>query len=112
MRTPANAPALAQIAESEHLPIAISQMDVDSDDSVRVGMAALLAKGPIDVLVNNAGVEAVGSVEEQPLSRFRAIMETNYFGVIRCVQAVLPQMRQRQSGCIINVSSVAGRISC
>jgi NAD(P)-dependent dehydrogenase (short-subunit alcohol dehydrogenase family) len=72
---------------------------------------ALLAKGPIDVLVNNAGVEAVGSVEEEPLSRFRAVMETNYFGVIRCVQALVAQMRKRQSGCIINVSSIAGRLS-
>lgn len=112
MRNPENSPALAQIAASESLPIAVSQMDVDSDDSVRNGTASLLAQGPIDVLVNNAGVEAVGSVEEQPLSQFRAIMETNYFGVIRCVQAVIPLMRQRQSGCIMNISSIAGRFSC
>ena len=111
MRNPTQSPQLAEIVAKESLPIAISQMDVDSDESVRDGMAAILAKGPIDVLVNNAGIEAVGSVEEQPLSVFRAIMETNYFGVIRCVQAVVPQMRERRSGCIINVSSVAGRFS-
>jgi NAD(P)-dependent dehydrogenase (short-subunit alcohol dehydrogenase family) len=111
MRNPAGAPQLAEIAASEGLPVAISQMDVDSDESVRDGMAAILAKGPLDVLVNNAGVEAVGSVEEQPLERFRAIMETNFFRVIRCVQAVVAQMRVRRSGCIINVSSVAGRFS-
>src|SRR5450631_4424402 len=86
-------------------------MDVDSDESVRDAIARILADRPLDVLVNNAGVEAVGSIEEQPLSQFRAIMETNYFGAIRCVQAILPQMRQRKSGCIINVSSISGRIS-
>jgi NADP-dependent 3-hydroxy acid dehydrogenase YdfG len=64
-----------------------------------------------NILVNNAGVEAVGSVKEQPLAHFRAVMETNYFGVLRCTQAVLPQMRERRSGTIMNVSSVAGRFS-
>jgi len=63
------------------------------------------------VLVNNAGVERTGSVEELPLADFRAVMETNYFGAIRCIQAVLPSMRQRRSGCIINVTSVGGRIT-
>ena len=50
-------------------------------------------------------------MRECSLSTFRSVMETNYFGVIRCTQAVLPQMRERRSGCIINVSSVAGRIA-
>jgi NAD(P)-dependent dehydrogenase (short-subunit alcohol dehydrogenase family) len=109
MRDPAKSPKLAEIAASEALPITIFRMDVDSDESVRNAIAEILAEGSLDVLVNNAGLEAVGSVEELPLSQFRAVMETNYFGVIRCMQAVLPDMRQRQSGCIINVSSILGR---
>lgn len=112
MRNPSQSPALAETAAREKLPITVSTMDVDSDQSVSEGIAAILRDGPIDVLVNNAGVEGVGSVEEFPLARFRAIMETNYFGTLRCIQAIVPQMRERQSGCIINVTSVAGRICC
>jgi NAD(P)-dependent dehydrogenase (short-subunit alcohol dehydrogenase family) len=112
MRNPAQSLTLAEAAAKEKLPILITQMDVDSDASVHDTIATILkSRGPIDVLVNNAGIEAVGSVEELPLSTFRSVMETNYFGVIRCVQAVALSMRQRRSGCIINVSSVAGRIS-
>jgi NAD(P)-dependent dehydrogenase (short-subunit alcohol dehydrogenase family) len=109
MRNPSQSPALAQTAAREKLPITISTMDVDSDESVSNAIAAIQKNGPIDVLINNAGVEGVGPVEEFPLAKFRAIMETNYFGALRCIQALVPQMRQRQSGCIINVSSVAGR---
>jgi NAD(P)-dependent dehydrogenase (short-subunit alcohol dehydrogenase family) len=112
MRNPSQAPALAEAAKREKLPITVSTMDVDSDQSVSDAIAAIYKdNGQIDVLVNNAGIERSGSVEELSLSECRAVMETNYFGVIRCVRAVVPQMRQRRSGCIINVSSVAGRIS-
>ena len=112
MRNPSAAPALAAIGKEENLPITVSQLDVDSDSSVSSGIEKLLAHhGAIDVLVNNAGVETVGSVEETPLNIFRSIMETNYFGVIRCVQAVAPHMRTRGGGCIVQVSSVAGRFS-
>jgi len=113
MRNPTKAPELGQTAVAEKLPIKISVMDVDSDSSVKEGIENIRKDaGQIDVLVNNAGVERSGSIEETPLAEFRAVMETNYFGVIRCVQAVAPEMRKRKSGCIINVSSVAGRISC
>lgn len=112
MRNPTQSPALAEIAKRENLPIVISALDVDSDASVSEGIAELVrAHGDIDVLVNNAGVETTGSVEECPLSLFRSVMETNYFGVIRCTQALVPRMRARRRGCIIQISSVAGRFS-
>jgi NAD(P)-dependent dehydrogenase (short-subunit alcohol dehydrogenase family) len=112
MRSPARSPQLADKAAQENLPIAISEMDVDSDSSVASAIATIERDhGPIDILVNNAGVERIGSVEELALSDFRAAMETNYFGAIRCIQALLPQMRKRRSGCIINVTSIAGRIA-
>lgn len=111
MRNPEQCPALAEAAAQQNLPITISAMDVDSDTSVSEAIGAILSHAPIDVLINNAGLEGNGSVEELPLATFRSIMETNYFGAIRCIQAIIPHMRQRRSGCIINISSVAGRIS-
>jgi NAD(P)-dependent dehydrogenase (short-subunit alcohol dehydrogenase family) len=111
MRNPAQSD-LGAVAAKENLPIAISVMDVDSDESVRKGIGLILGEhGPIDVLINNAGVEASGAVEEIPMAAFRATMETNYFGCIRTIQAVVGQMRDRRSGCIVNISSVAGRIA-
>lgn len=112
MRNPGRAPELAGHAAREKLPITVFPMDVDADASVRDGIARIVKElGPIDVLVNNAGIERTGPVEELPLAEFRAVMETNYFGVIRSVQAVLPAMRARRSGCIVNVASVAGHIA-
>jgi NAD(P)-dependent dehydrogenase (short-subunit alcohol dehydrogenase family) len=109
MRNPAGASELQAIATTEHLSIEIQALDVDSDESVRDCFENL--RQPLHVLVNNAGREAHGSVEEVPMDAYRATMETNYFGAVRCVKAVLPQMREARSGCIINVSSVAGRIA-
>lgn len=112
MRNPGGSPELATMAAREKLPIIVSAMDVDSDESVKNAIAAIEHDhGPVDVLVNNAGVERAGSVEEMPLAEFRAVMETNYFGAIRCIQAVIAGMRVRRSGCIINVTSVGGRLS-
>jgi NAD(P)-dependent dehydrogenase (short-subunit alcohol dehydrogenase family) len=112
MRTPARAPELAATAALESLPIEVLAMDVDADQSVLLGVERVVERlGPIDVLVCNAGIERTGAVEELPLSEFRAVMETNYFGPIRAIQAVLPSMRERRSGCIINVTSISGRLS-
>ena len=103
---------LRTIAAKENLHFRFVALDVDSDESVRTSFAGILAEaGRIDVLVNNAGIAGSGAVGELPIESFRAIMETNFFGVLRCVQAVLPGMREQRSGCIINVSSVAGRFS-
>jgi NAD(P)-dependent dehydrogenase (short-subunit alcohol dehydrogenase family) len=112
MRTPDRAPELAEIATRERLPITVFTMDVDSDASVLDSIVTIVETlGAMDVLVNNAGIERMGSVEQLSLADFRAVMETNYFGVIRCIQAVLPAMRARRSGCIINIASVAGKIA-
>lgn len=109
MRNPSRAPQLAEISAREHLPVEILSLDVDSDDSVRDCFAAITA--PIDVLVNNAGVETHGSVEELPMEAFISTMNTNYFGAVRCMKAVIPRMREARSGCIVNISSVSGKIS-
>src|SRR3954466_13706882 len=86
MRTPSQS-SLADTAARQKLPILISKMDVDSDQSVNEAVSAIQnSHGPIDVLVNNAGIERSGSIEELPLAEFRATMETNYVGVLRCVQ--------------------------
>src|SRR4051794_7257581 len=95
MRNPSQSPALAQVAAKEKLAITVTAMDVDSDESVRDGFASIQAQhGPIDILVNNAGIEAAGSIEEEPFGDYRATMETNYFGVLRCIKGVVAQMRK------------------
>ncbi len=82
----------------------ILPLDVTQPASIS---AALEAAGPIDVLVNNAGIGAMGALEATPMSRTREIFETNTFGVIAMTQAVVPLMRARQSGAIVNVTSSA-----
>lgn len=112
MRNTETATALKESVSKESLSILIYKMDVDSDSSVKECIDAIFKEhGAIDVLVNNAGIERHGSIEELAISDFKAIMETNYFGPIRCIQAVLPQMREKGSGCIINIGSIGGRIS-
>jgi NAD(P)-dependent dehydrogenase (short-subunit alcohol dehydrogenase family) len=111
MRNPSASPELSDQAAKEKLPIRIETMDVDSDESVKTAFGRILQKGQVDVLVNNAGIERLGAIEELPMAEFRTCMETNYFGAIRCIQAVVRPMRERRSGVIINVTSVAGKIS-
>lgn len=82
-------------------------LDVDDDASV----AALREEtGPVDVLVNNAGVDQHGPVEGYPQDRARQLFETNFWGPLRMVQAFAPAMRERRSGLIVNLSSVQGRV--
>ena len=83
--------------------------DVTDTDSVNRAVAEVTeASGGIDVMVNNAGIGGNGVLEETPLSLYQDVMDVNVYGIIRCTQAVLPQMRERGSGCIINISSIAG----
>lgn len=78
------------------------QLDVTRDESIA---AAIEAAGPIDVLVNNAGVGVVGAFEATPMAHIRKVFETNTFGVMAMTQAVVPQFRARRSGVIVNVTS-------
>ncbi|HEX4777235.1 MAG TPA: SDR family oxidoreductase, partial [Acidimicrobiia bacterium] len=97
-------------------PETIEELDVDTrltldvvdDESVR---AAVAAAGDLDVLVNNAGYGIVGPVERLPLDEVRRMFETNVFGAWRMIQAVVSGMRARGSGVVVNVSSLAGRVS-
>ncbi|MEX2568990.1 MAG: SDR family oxidoreductase [Cyclobacteriaceae bacterium] len=113
MRNPEKASDFKNQIKEESLSIHVYKMDVDGDESVKQCIDAIVKKhGNIDVLVNNAGMERHGSVEEMPMAEFKAVMETNYFGSLRCIKAVLTSMRENENGCIINISSVAGKIAC
>jgi len=112
MRHPDRSPELQSMAARENLPITILPLDVDKDNSVNQAIEQIMAaRGRIDVLINNAGISSIGSVEQTSLSVFEQTMRTNLFGALRCIQAVLPGMRSQRSGCIINLSSVSGRIA-
>jgi NAD(P)-dependent dehydrogenase (short-subunit alcohol dehydrogenase family) len=111
MRNPERAGDLPAIAAREGLAIEIVQIDVNDAASVERGVAAVLRRaGHLDVLVNNAGVAGGGPIEETPDAEVKAIFETNFFGVLRMLRAVLPTMRAQRGGVIVNVSSVAGRV--
>ncbi|NBC25734.1 MAG: SDR family NAD(P)-dependent oxidoreductase [Bacteroidetes bacterium] len=113
MRNPdgKNAEKKAELeAYSDHINVV--DMDVTSDESVTAAIDTILAEaGNIDVLINNAGIMYIGITEAYSVDQARFQMETNYFGAIRTMQAVLPVMRKAGSGLIINTSSLVGRIS-
>ena len=111
LREPEGATELTQAIAAGHLSVTLVPIDVDDDISVQQGVAQVLAQaGHIDVLVNNAGIGGAGPIEELPLDTAQRIFQTNYFGAIRMIQAVLPSMRTRSNGTIINVSSMYGRL--
>ena len=99
-----------QPAGAEWIPtVEMLSLDVQSDDSVAACVRAVSTEaGRIDVLVNNAAYELAGALEETSIDEAKAQFETNFFGVVRMVKAVLPLMRQQAQGQIINLSSLAG----
>jgi NADP-dependent 3-hydroxy acid dehydrogenase YdfG len=106
-RNPAASEGL-QRAVGEGLPLTPIALDVDRDESVRQAVAKV---GPVDVLVNNAGIAASAPVELMPMEETRALFQTNVFGAVRMMQAVLPSLRERRAGAIVNVTSIMGRIT-
>ena len=89
--------------------IKLVDLDVRNSDSIKACIARVLElEGRIDVLINNAGVGITGPLEEIPLEEIKNNFETNVFGPIETMKAVLPQMRNQKSGLIINITSIAG----
>jgi NAD(P)-dependent dehydrogenase (short-subunit alcohol dehydrogenase family) len=100
------------IAAEKRLPIETLELDVTDDDSVQNAANMVLQKtGHIDVLINNAGVAYVGTVEDLTMENWHRQFETNFFGVVRMTQAVIPHMRERKKGRIVLISSVAGLVT-
>lgn len=110
MRNPDAGGALLELADEDASRIHVRALDVDSNESVENCFSTIFASSRVDALVNNAGVGGGGSVEETPVDTFRSCLETNLFGTLRCVKAVLPAMREQRKGCIVNLSSIAGRM--
>ena len=108
MRDLGKAAPLEAAAAAAKLPLHVIAVDVTSSASVDAAFAAVAEHGPVDVLVNNAGIAGASPLELTPLDEHRQMFETNYFGAIRCIQAVLPAMRERRRGTIVNITSVAG----
>lgn len=109
-----NARELVDIIEKERdtLPLEILQLDVTDENSVKTAIDGIVNEtGRIDILVNNAGYGLIGALEDIPMEEVRAHFNTNLFGVIRVIQSVLPIMRRRKNGTIVNISSMGGRIA-
>ena len=98
-------------AAASGLPLEVIALDVTSGESVEGAFRKVASEGDVDVLVNNAGISGASPLELTPEAEHRAMFEANYFGAIRCIQAVLPRMRERRSGAIANITSVAGLVA-
>lgn len=111
--------SLQSIADAERLPLKLIQLDVTDDISVKNAIETIVSeKGRIDVLVNNAGYGLFGAFEDLSVDEIKAQFETNFFGVVRVTQRVLPIMRTKHAdeyddsdGVIINVSSLNGHVA-
>jgi NAD(P)-dependent dehydrogenase (short-subunit alcohol dehydrogenase family) len=106
---PTDSPAPAR---PEPGTVTLLRLDVRDDASVRDCVAAVIDRaGRIDALVNNAGFSLCGAIEENSIPEVENLFQTNYFGAVRMIRAVLPHMRARGTGRIVNVTSLAGLLS-
>ena len=111
MRNVGKADELEHAAKKENLPVEIIELDVDKEESIISAVKKIVTKnGRLDVLVNNAGYGQFGCTEDLTIDDFRKQFETNFFSIVRIIQEVAPIMRKQNSGNIINISSLAGRI--
>jgi NAD(P)-dependent dehydrogenase (short-subunit alcohol dehydrogenase family) len=111
MRNLKKSDELLKIASKENIPLNVIQLDVNDDRSVSNAIESIVKEnGRIDVLVNNAGFDLFGSLEELTIEEIKGQFETNFFGAARVTKSVIPTMRKQGSGIVINVSSIGGRI--
>ena len=102
---------LREIAQDMDLRMHEIELDVSDTNSVNQGINEILSQtDTIDILINNAGVGANAVIEDIDIESDKAVFETNFWGAIRCIQAVLPTMREQKSGHIVQISSIAGRV--
>ena len=112
MRNPDAGTALLEAAKSEGLRLEVLALDVNDADSCSNCVGEIVNRADqIDILVNNAGIGSGGPLEEASMEHIRDVFETNVFGAVRMMQLVLPGMRERRHGAIVNVTSVAGRVA-
>ena len=111
MRNLKKSAGLQEIAAKEKIPLRVIQLDVNYDTSVNDAVNTILEENSrIDVLVNNAGFDLLGSLEELTIEEIKEQFETNFFGVIRATKAVIPTMRKQGGGTVVNISSIGGRV--
>lgn len=112
MRNTAKDGPLQAEAAAAGVPVEVLQLDVNERASVEAAVAEVIRReGRIDVLVNNAGIGTQGPIEDFDDDEIAAVFETNVFGVIRVTRAVLPHMRAQQSGTIVTIGSLSGKVS-
>jgi NAD(P)-dependent dehydrogenase (short-subunit alcohol dehydrogenase family) len=112
VRSAAKADKLMGMAKAQGVEMNLVELDIADDQSVKTGMAEILKNaGRVDVLVNNAGVGGNSVAEECPVELYADVMNVNLYGGIRCIQAVLPGMRERKAGTIVNVTSIVGKLA-
>ena len=111
MRDPAAGAELQRTAHDEGLRVDVLRLDVGDLPSITAAVATATATAPLDVLVNNAGIELRSPIEDASEDDVRRQFDTNVFGPLRMIRAVLPGMRARRSGTIVNVSSIAGIVA-
>jgi short-subunit dehydrogenase len=103
---------LTEVAKNENLQLQVIELDVNNDKSVADAIRIIVdERKRIDVLINNAGYALGGALEDSSINEIKAQFETNFFGSLRAMKAVLPVMRKQGAGKIVNISSMGGRIS-
>jgi len=111
MRDIGKAGELEQVVKKENLSIDVIELDVDKEESIVSAIKKVVTDGGrLDVLVNNAGYGQFGCTEDVSVDDFRKQFETNFFSIVRIIQEVAPIMRKQNSGIIVNISSVVGRM--